>query len=77
MHRRHPIRFLASAALAACLLAPGVQAVEEPPAAGPVASFPAPLHDFGEVERGDTLEHSFVVRNEGDAPLQILSAKPT
>jgi hypothetical protein len=43
----------------------------------PVAVFPALIHDFGQVDRGDKLQHTFIVRNEGDAPLEILSAKPT
>jgi len=35
------------------------------------------VHDFGTVERGATLEHTFIVRNEGTAPLEIVSVKPT
>lgn len=36
--------------------------------------FPEPAHDFGEVEQGDVLTHTFVVRNAGDAPLELLEA---
>lgn len=43
----------------------------------PKAVFPAMEHDFGTVDRGAKLEHTFIVRNEGTAPLEILSAKPT
>jgi len=43
----------------------------------PKAVFPAMGHDFGTVDRGDKLEHTFIVRNEGTAPLEILSVKPT
>lgn len=43
----------------------------------PKAVYPAMVHDFGTVERGATLEHTFIVRNEGTAPLEILSVKPT
>ncbi len=43
----------------------------------PKAVYPAAVHDFGTVERGDTLEHTFIVRNEGTAPLEIVSVKPT
>ncbi len=43
----------------------------------PKAVYPATEHDFGTVERGDTLEHTFIVRNEGTAPLEIVSVKPT
>ena len=43
----------------------------------PKAVFPAMEHDFGTVDRGAKLEHTFMVRNEGNAPLEILSVKPT
>ena len=43
----------------------------------PVATFPTFLQDFGEVGRGDKLHHTFVVRNDGDAVLEILSVQPT
>ena len=42
----------------------------------PKAVYPATEHDFGNVERGDTLEHTFIVRNEGTAPLEIVNVKP-
>ncbi len=44
---------------------------------GPVAVFVTKVHDFGEVDRGDTLEHSFRLRNDGDKPLEVLGAKPS
>ena len=79
MNRRHPTVRLAPPLLAACLLVAGVGAAEQDaaPARGPVAFFPTLVRDFGEIDRGQTLSHAFVVRNEGDAPLEILSAKPT
>lgn len=43
----------------------------------PKLVFPATQHHFGKVDRGTKLEHTFVVRNEGTAPLEILSVKPT
>jgi len=45
--------------------------------AQPKAVFPAMEHDFGTVDRGTMLEHTFIVRNEGTAPLEIISVKPT
>ena len=79
MHRPHPSVRLAPPLLAACLLIAGAGAAQEDaaPASGPLASFPTLVRDFGEVDRGKTLSHAFVVRNEGDAPLEVLSAKPT
>lgn len=35
-----------------------------------------PVKDYGEVAKGDKLSWSFVVKNTGDADLQILAAKP-
>jgi len=45
--------------------------------AQPKAVFPALEHDFGTVDRGTKVEHTFIVRNEGTAALEILSVKPT
>ena len=35
-----------------------------------------PVKEYGEVPKGDKLEWSFVVKNTGNADLQILAAKP-
>ncbi len=43
----------------------------------PVATFPTFVQDFGEVVRGDKLRHTFIVRNDGDAVLEIRSVQPT
>ena len=79
MHRRRSTVRLVPPLLVACLLLVGAGAAQEDaaPARGPVASFPTLVRDFGEVVRGETLSHAFVVRNDGDAPLEVLSAKPT
>lgn len=42
----------------------------------PRAVFESTEHDFGEQVPGKTLTHVFVVRNEGDAPLEIRSVHP-
>jgi thiol-disulfide isomerase/thioredoxin len=34
-------------------------------------------HDFGEIWIGGVLEHHFAIRNDGDAPLELVSVKPT
>ncbi|MCS7208023.1 MAG: DUF1573 domain-containing protein, partial [Fimbriimonadales bacterium] len=34
-------------------------------------------HDFGEIMQGDTVKHTFVVKNEGDAPLELTSVRPS
>jgi len=73
-------RRLASVATVAVLLAAGAPTLAEEaasPAVGPVAVFRELIQDFGDITRGDVLEHAFVVKNDGDAPLEILSAKPT
>jgi hypothetical protein len=44
---------------------------DTPPAASGKAVFSELVHDFGEVEEGETVEHVFKVRNEGDTPLNI------
>ena len=73
---RLPRQIFAAALLAATTLPAPAQAPDRP-AAAPVAAFPTFVHDFGDVVRGDVLRHSFVVRNDGDAPLEIVSVHPT
>lgn len=36
----------------------------------------AERHNFGQVQLGDTLTHTFIVTNTGTAPLQLNSVKP-
>ena len=36
-----------------------------------------PIHDFGERWIGPSLEHTFIVENKGQAPLQISSVRPS
>ena len=57
------------------------QATEESPAAVPVdgkypqISIEEMTHDFGVVPQGTDVTHIFKVRNTGEAPLNLLSAK--
>ncbi|MDZ7696172.1 MAG: hypothetical protein U5R49_04315 [Deltaproteobacteria bacterium] len=32
--------------------------------------------DYGEVKEGETIEHTFLVLNQGDAPLEIARVRP-
>lgn len=34
-------------------------------------------HDFGEIPQGTPVSHKFIIENTGDAPLEILSVKPS
>jgi hypothetical protein len=43
----------------------------------PAAVVPENVYDFGVVQKGDRLVHSFVIRNEGDAVLEITEVKPS
>lgn len=45
--------------------------------AQPAIVFEELLHDFGEVEQGEQLEHSFAFRNEGSEELVIEELKPS
>lgn len=51
-------------------------AQEEVKPEGPLPSieFTEELHDFGEIQEGDVVEHTFAFKNTGDAPLIISSA---
>lgn len=44
--------------------------------AQPKATLPEPIKDFEIVSKGDVIVHDFAIRNEGDAPLEILDVRP-
>ena len=50
-------------------------AVEQENAA-PVIEIETPTYNFKEVSQGETVKHTFKVRNTGTAPLQIKGVKP-
>jgi hypothetical protein len=41
----------------------------------PKIEFPETTHDFGEVPQQTTVDYTFVVRNVGEAPLELIRAK--
>ena len=43
----------------------------------PVITFEEEFHDFGEIQEGQVVEHTFVFTNEGSGPLIISQAKPS
>lgn len=44
---------------------------------GPVIEFQEKARDFGDITQGDKVEHTFVFRNTGDAPLVIQNVAVT
>jgi hypothetical protein len=83
-HRSRPLSVLFLLALAFAALAPAI-AGDAPaaPAPLPAATGPQPklvidepIKDLGVLPAGGTAEHAFVVRNEGDAPLEITGVHP-
>jgi len=46
-------------------------------AAAPRAVVDKPVVDVGKVKKGDPIQHEFVIRNAGDAPLEITEVKPS
>lgn len=63
-------------ALAASLFCAGLLAAA-PTLAQPRAVVDEPVVDVGEAIRGDEVEHTFRIANEGDRPLEITEVKPT
>jgi hypothetical protein len=55
--------------------APGAPAADAA-AGAPKIKFDAITLDLGNVKKGDDAVAEFVFKNEGDAPLKILAAKP-
>lgn len=44
--------------------------------AGPVAAPVAPSFEFAPVLEGQNLTHDFIIKNQGDAPLNIIGVQP-
>jgi len=65
------LTFLGPVVLALILLLSAVSA-----GAAPRAAFMETQHDFGEVFEDRQLSHTFVIKNSGDAPLEILKVDP-
>jgi len=72
-------------ACAALLVVTDLGAAAEPTSApasmpagpGPRLRCDQPTYDFGTVWDGDKIEHAFLVRNDGDNTLEILTVQPT
>jgi hypothetical protein len=43
---------------------------------GPKIEFASPIHDFGKVKQGEVIRHDFVVKNTGNAVLEIKDVQP-
>ena len=70
----------AAAILALSLLAAPAFPAESPSAPeapAPKAVVVEALKDFGKMPPGEVLQHEFVIRNEGTAPLELLGARPS
>ena len=63
--------------LLALLLAGAVSGAAAAETLAPKAVCPEPDYDFGELENTETVEHDYVIRNEGQLSLEILSVKPS
>lgn len=68
-------RFFATA-LAIALLLPAMFAVAEEKPSAPRLTLTEPVKDFGTVPKGQKLDWSFEVKNNGTTNLEILAAKP-
>lgn len=66
-------RFRVFSVLLCVAAAAGLAAV--PAAAGPRIDSPEALFDFGERDTDEVVEHAFVIRNIGDAPLELLDVR--
>ena len=62
---------------AALLVAASLLAADTPAKAGkPKATIAEPIKDVGTVPKGEKIIHDFVIKNEGDADLQITNVQP-
>lgn len=56
--------------------APAAAASDTAAAKAPVAVVDEPVYDHGQVSQGEEVRHDFVIRNEGNADLQIVEVRP-
>jgi hypothetical protein len=61
---------------AATALIPTPSRAEAAPAAAPAIAVEAPVLDFGATDNGHVVEHTFLLRNAGGAPLAIFEVEP-
>ena len=61
--------------LLSMLLAPVSGAAGQTPAKGPEAFLPENVYEFQPVLEGTQVVHEFVLKNKGEAPLNILQVK--
>lgn len=71
MLRRNLLRWI----VLSYLLAPVWCAAAEAPPKGPDAFLPESAYEFEPVLEGTQVTHEFVLKNRGDAPLNILQIK--
>ncbi len=55
----------------------GVVGAQDAPAPAPRIICDQPTYDFGEADNNQVIEHTFVIRNEGDVSLEISSVRAT
>ena len=67
------MRWMLSAVLAFCMVLAGIVGAEAAPA--PKIAFDESKHAFLPVVEGETVAHEFVVRNPGDAELEIYKVR--
>jgi hypothetical protein len=71
---------VAMRAILTLLLTLGAVALPAAPAAGqalhPRAVLPEPVYDAGGVAKGEKISHDFLIRNDGEAPLEISDVRP-
>lgn len=77
MSSKRLVRFVLAAVAILSVSITGFASPQEKPAAAPKLTVVEPLKDFGTVPKGEKLDWTFVVKNTGQADLQILSAEPT
>ena len=70
------LRVFAILTLSAAAASAGLAAAQEAPAPQPKAVVVEAVKDVGLIAKGEKISHDFVIRNEGNADLEITSVKP-
>jgi hypothetical protein len=74
--KSHSIRAIVALCALVALATPTLAQPAEAPAGGPRAVAPDAVFDAETVPVGHQIVHDFVIRNEGTAPLEIISVQP-
>lgn len=74
--KRHLVPAILTLCALLALTAPLVAQQAAPSESGPRVIMPEPVFDAGKIAKGEKITHDFVIRNDGEATLEITDVRP-